>query len=364
MQAQNNSYRSLSNGIILLVFLTVILTGLHGLVSVIFLMVISRLDFGRDPDDKHGVTSGASRLGGLAIMFSLLSGIVLNTYISENLTFMIFKDEFYLLLFSFLVGLVGLIEDLRQNLSSMLRLFLIIFIVVLALAFMPFLIPLKLGLLPDVNEPIRMTFIYAFTSLMITGFVNAGNIADGANGLLSLSYLAFFYCLNAIDPSIPHLSIIISLIIFIIYNIGTGRIFLGDFGAYFLSALAAFSSLKLYQEYDVSVFFFAAILIYPCFELTRSLIFRFINKLSVMSPDNNHLHNKLNDYFLAIGLNPLQSNSMTGVFVAFISTSLPTYLFITGIGLDNNLWFGLFIFEFLLLFTIYLLLTKINLKKI
>ena len=97
MQAQNNSYRSLSNGIILLVFLTVILTWLHGLVSVIFLMVISRLDFGRDPDDKHGVTSGASRLGGLAIMFSLLSGIVLNTYISENLTFMIFKDEFYLL---------------------------------------------------------------------------------------------------------------------------------------------------------------------------------------------------------------------------------------------------------------------------
>ena len=364
MQPQNNSEQSLSNGIVILVFLTVILTGLHGLVSIIFLMAVSRLNFGRDPEDKHGVSSGASRLGGLAIMFSLLSGIALNSYISEDLSYVNLKDEFSIILFSFLVGLIGLVEDLKQNLSSILRLFSIIFIVLIALTIMSFLIPFKLGLFASMNEPLRIIFIYVFTILMIAGFINAGNIADGANGLLSLSYLAFFYCLNVIDPSIPHLSIIVSLVIFMIFNIGTGKIFLGDFGAYFLSALVAFSSLKIYQEHDISVFFFATILIYPCFELTRSLIFRFINKASVMSADNNHLHNKVNHYFLSTGLNPHQANSMTGVFLSFVSTSLPTYLFYTGVSLKDDLWVGLFIFEFLLLCSIYLLLTKINLMKI
>jgi hypothetical protein len=59
-----------------------------------------------------------------------------------------------------------------------------------------------------------------------------------------------------------------------------------------------------------------------------------------MSPDNNHLHNKLNNYFLNNGLNLLQSNSMTGIFLAFISSALPVYLFINGINYSDNLWFG------------------------
>ena len=90
---------------------------------------------------------------------------------------------------------------------------------------------------------------------MISGFINAGNIADGANGLLSLVYLVFFLVLYSINPSIFYSSMIISLAIFFAYNVTTGRIFLGDFGAYFLSAIVAYSSLKIYAEYDVSVFF-------------------------------------------------------------------------------------------------------------
>ena len=132
---------------------------------------------------------------------------------------------------------------------------------------------------------------------MVSGFVNAGNIADGANGLLSMVYTVFFLFLYSIDPSILYSSAIVSLMIFFIYNISTGNIFLGDFGAYFLSAFVAFSSLKIYSEYDISVFLIATILIYPCFEITRTLIVRFITKVSLMSPDNNHLHNYLHNYF-------------------------------------------------------------------
>ena len=360
-----NQNQSVSNRVVILIFLSVILTGLHGLISVIFLMIISRINIGRDPKDKHGVSSGASRLGGVAIIFSLLSGIMLNLYVTDNLNYESIIGQINpILLLSICVGLVGLIDDLRQNLSSLLRLVIILAITMIGLAMMPYLLPLELPIFMGIEGSIKVIFIYFFTTIMVSGFVNAGNIADGANGLLSLSYLAFFYCLNIIDPSVLNLSVIISLLIFIIYNIGTGRVFLGDFGAYFLSGFVAFSSLNAYQIFDISVFFFATILIYPCFEITRSLIFRFLAKASIMSPDNNHLHNKLNNYLLLNGYSSHQSNSMTGVFLAFISSVLPTFLFISGVSYLNDLWLGLFIFEFLVLSSIYLLLSKINLKKI
>ena len=80
-----NQNQSLSIGFVILIILSLILTGLHGLISIIFLMIISRLNIGRDPKDKHGVSSGASRLGGVAILFSLLSGMMLNMYVTDNL---------------------------------------------------------------------------------------------------------------------------------------------------------------------------------------------------------------------------------------------------------------------------------------
>ena len=360
-----SSDQSIDSGIALFILISVILTGIHGLISIFFLILISKLDIGRDPEDKHGVASGASRLGGLAIVFSLLSGMALNIYITDNLSYKIISGlNNPILLLSICIGLVGLIDDLRQNLSSSFRLIVTFSIIMLGLFIMPYLLPLELPIFVGMKESIRVIFIYLFALIMVSGFINAGNIADGANGLLSLSYLAFFICINIIDPSVLNLSIIISLLIFVIYNIGTGRVFLGDFGAYFLSALVAFTSLDVYQRYDISVFFFAVILIYPCFEITRSLLFRVLSDRSIMSPDNNHLHNKLNYYFLSNGFKPHQSNSMTGIFLAFISSALPTYLFISGVSYLNNLWFGLFIFEFLVLSSIYLLLSKINLKKI
>ena len=114
----------------MLILLSVILMGLHGLLSIIFLMIISRMKIGRDPEGKHGVTSGASRLGGLSILFSLFTGIVLNLHLGDNLSFKNFTEQFsYPLLFSILVGFIGLIEDLKQALTSLLRLFFIILII-------------------------------------------------------------------------------------------------------------------------------------------------------------------------------------------------------------------------------------------
>ena len=43
-----NQNQSVSIGVVILIILSLILTGLHGLISIIFLMIISRLNIGRD----------------------------------------------------------------------------------------------------------------------------------------------------------------------------------------------------------------------------------------------------------------------------------------------------------------------------
>ncbi len=362
---QETPNESVADKVALIIVIAIICTGIHGLVSILFLMGISRLDFGRDSKMKHGVSSGTSRLGGLAILFSLVTGLILNHYLNNTLSLAgisTYIDN--ILLFSLLIGLIGLIEDLTQNLSSLVRLSLILVIVAIGIVTMHEQLPYDLILFVHFEGVIKTTLVYLFTVIMVTGFVNAGNIADGANGLLSLIYLIFFLLLYSFDPSIFYLSMIVSLLVFFIYNVGTGRVFLGDFGAYFLSAIAALSSIKVYAEHDVSVFLLASILIYPCFEISRSLITRFFGKVSLMSPDNNHLHNYVNDYFLFLGFSPHKSNSLTGLTLASLTSFVPFYLFIIGVNPIDDVWLVLFVCEFLFLCLIYLFLIKINLKKI
>ena len=63
-----------------------------------------------------------------------------------------------------------------------------------------------------------------------------------------------------------------SLLIFLVFNVVTGKIFLGDFGAYGLSAMIAFGSLELYSVGTVSSWFLGSLLAYPCIEMVRVII--------------------------------------------------------------------------------------------
>jgi len=352
---------SVTKEVALILLVTVIFTGISGLISLFFLMVVSRLNIGRDPIQKHGVSSGASRLGGIAIIFSLMISILANLYLAELLSFSKLKIYFdKILLFSIIIGLVGLVEDLSQNLTSYMRLFLIIMITSISLILMPELIPYKLSIFNYPGIVNNIIIVYLFTIMMVSGFINAGNIADGANGLLPVIFLIFFICINFVDPTIFNLSITISLLVFSIYNIGTGRIFLGDFGAYLLSALVAFHSLRIYAKYNVSVFLFASILVYPCFEITRSLILRFFNQVAIMSPDNSHLHNYINKYFLSLGFNSHISNSMTGISVALFSAGPALLSCINNISVISNWWLYLFLGQLFFLSGIYLIFKKIH----
>lgn len=355
---KNNVERFYDIRVVLAFLVTVIFTGINGLVAFFLLALISELNIGKDPEIKHGLSSGTSRLGGVAIVLSIFSGYGFNQFYLDSFSVDVFNQINLLVVFSFVIALIGLFEDLNQNLSSMFRLLLMIIIVSGCIIMKPELLPSNLELMELIGLHDSLVFIYIFAVVMICGFINAGNIADGANGLLASIFFGFFVVLYDIDSSNLNFSILISLVSFIIFNVATGRIFLGDFGAYFLSALIAFKSLQIYSNKQISVFFLASILIYPCFEITRSIMVRAIKNLSLMTPDNNHLHNHLNAILLDSGFSKHISNSMTGVGIAFCTTIVPIYLYFDGISINSDIWRILFLFQIIALSFIYIIFKK------
>ncbi len=356
---KNNLERAYDIRVVLTFLITGIFTGINGLITFFLLVLISEFNIGKDPEIKHGLSSGTSRLGGIAIVLSIFSGYSFNQFYLDSFSVdVLFNQSNLLVIFSFVIALIGLFEDLNQNLSSMLRLFLMIFIISGCMILIPELLPSNLELMELIGLQDSSLLIYFFSIVMICGFINAGNIADGANGLLASVFFGFFVVLYDIDSSNLNFSILISLVSFIIFNVATGKIFLGDFGAYFLSSLVSFKSLQIYSNKEISVFFLASILIYPCFEITRSIMVRAIKRLSLMTPDNNHLHNHLNAIILNYGVSKHLANSLTGVGIAFCTIIAPIYLYFDGISINSGIWRILFLFQIIALSIIYIIIEK------
>lgn len=350
---------SYDTNVILVLLISILFTGANGLLAFVLFLLFSKINLGRDPDVKHGLSAGTSRLGGIAIVLSIIVGCCSHILFQDQFNLRDFLSELdKTIVLSFFIGVIGLIEDLRQNLSSIARLISMLFLVSVSLYLSPDLIPLDLEIFKYLNLNDSHIFIYLFTIIMVSGFINAGNIADGANGLLPSIFLGYFVVAYSLDNSIFNFSVTISLIAFIVFNVSTGRIFLGDFGAYSLSALVAFKSLEFYSNNSVSVFFLASILIYPCFEIARSIVLRYIKKSSLFNPDNNHLHNLVNQYVLTFEISKHSANSITGLSIATLSTLPPVCLYFFGISITSDLWMTIFGFQFFYLTLIYIIFEK------
>ena len=348
-----------AKGLALITLITIILTGINGLIAYLFLIFLSRLKYGRDPIIKHGLASGTSRLGGVAIILSVIVGVAFNYYfVGATTDISIFNAIDSIIILSILIGFIGLVEDLSQRLSSSIRLFTMILAVILSLLIVPELVPYNLEIFYINSFFSFILFIFIFTVIMVCGFINAGNIADGANGLLSSIFLAFFVFIYSLDSNPFNFSMVMCLLAFIIYNVSTGRIFLGDFGAYSLSALVALKSLQVYQNHEISVFLLASLLIYPCFELIRSLLVRFVSKASLMGPDNLHLHNYINNYLILFGFGKQLTNSITGLVLGIMTSGPSLLLYFTKYNNVDNIWVYLFLVQITVLSIIYTYFSK------
>ena len=235
------------------------------------------------------------RLGGISIILSFI--IMSTTYINEdqNLFFLYF-------LISLPVFIFGIIEDFTQSISPKIRLIGSILTAVMFVLVFEKLIT-KIGIWP-IDQLLKYNSISIFITLLsITYLTQAFNIIDGLNGLSLMTAIISLLSISIIfyefgDFEIGNFSLYLICILsgVLVFNFPSGRIFIGDSGAYIVGLFVAALSITLADK-NISPFVIAQILIFPAYELLRSTIRRMIkNKASVLKPDKMHLHSILHTF--------------------------------------------------------------------
>ena len=236
--------------------------------------------------------------------------------------YVFFNNFIFMSLILILLFLVGIFSDLNLIISPKKR-FLIQFFLVSAYVLLT-----KLHVLPT-----RIFFIdkylsdsilvYFFTIFCLMILINGSNFIDGLNGLFLGYFLIvnfIFYKNNLIQDIISDQGYILYLFIILVFVLilnFLNRLFLGDSGAYLLSFLMGFISIKIYNlNNNLSPYFIITLLWYPCFENLFSIIRKKIDKVNPLLPDNKHLHQYLYNYIvLKFKLSQKLSNGLSSLMI-------------------------------------------------
>ena len=287
---------------------------------------------GEDSANKHGISKvSATRLGGVAIVAYMLM------HLGYQLQLGVYTpnaEQIILILVCATFFLLGVFEDLRGKLSARLRAFVMVIVGLSSILFAP---DLTLKPVDIIWVDLILTSSYAsavaFSVLCIAFIPNAFNTADGANGLVggvSAIALAAFAMVATADL-VPFISAaFVGCLLFLVFNLISGRFFLGDGGAYFLGALCGLSMIVLSNSSDVSVWWLLSLVFYPVADLLWSMARRLRNGASPFAPDNQHFHNLLFAYMDSGERSSSAANTLTGVSIALLFSGLPALLTFTG----------------------------------
>ena len=329
----------------LLVFMVGGAAGLVAMLLCHYLMTFG----GEDSAQKHGISKvTASRVGGVAVVgymlihlgYQYFTGLYTPSF-AENSVFVT----------AVLFFALGLFEDLRGTLSSKLRFALMSVIAISTLLASPHLVLAPVGIwFVDAAVSTWVTALF-FTAVCVAFIPNAFNTADGANGLVSGVSLATLTGLSAVAPPdlLPFIaSGAVGCLIFMIFNVISGRFFLGDGGAYFLGAFCGLSVVLISNQTEVSVWWLLSMIFYPVADLLWSMGRRVLARKSPFEPDNQHFHNVLFAWLDTDKRTSVLANTTCGVGIAVVFAGLPLALFSSGlIAADSFTWFWVVVLQWL-----------------
>ena len=295
--------------------------------------------------------------GGLFIFFSILF------FFPENLN--------NLVLYSFLILLLGLLSDLNI-LSEPLPRFIIQLI--LLISFITFtdttINSINIAVVDDFLQNEIFAIFFSLFCFMV--LINGTNFLDGLNTLVSGYYFLIstmiYYLgenLNLIIYSEIFLFLSIVLLIFLIFNF-FGKSILGDSGSYTLSFLFGFLLINLFNNNRaISPYFVALILWYPAFENLFSISRRlFINKKKISSPDTFHLHQLIYLFFSKyIYKKSKFNNTKTGLIILFYNLVIFSFTIKFKLYYDTRILVSLILFNVAVYLSIYYKLNKLIFKK-
>ncbi len=230
------------------------------------------------------------RSGGLASIISFLIFIAFN-----NLLFSIIYIDYLILGMG--LFLIGFFEDIKIKFSPKVRLTLMTLLILVCVKF--FSIQINSIDLIFLNKLLSINFIFIFFVVLCFLFIiNGANLIDGFNGLLALqliiinSTLLFINADNGFqDLSIFITAQVIILLVFLLFNFPSAKIFMGDGGAYLFGAFTALNVIETNNlNPGISSFFFCILLFYLFFEVFFSFFRKIKENKSPIKPDDKHLH--------------------------------------------------------------------------
>ena len=308
----------------IMMLMATLLFGLPGLVMMLFLQWITSQSYAVESLNKHGISKvGASRLGGAAIFGSALALYLLGAFsgVIEPSPISTTSIVFWLSILSCMI--IGLVDDYSGNLlSPNTRLISISLIFGLCFTLMPILIPQKIGIVGIDFLLDKAIVAWIITLIFCVGFVNAVNMADGANGLIPGVMTIAFAIFYMEAGSFTFAIFMTTCGLFTIFNIISGRLFLGDAGAYGLGSMVALNGLFLHSTGVFSAAFLAVLFAYPCIDILVTVLRRRLAGRSILLPDNDHLHNRVHFHFQGWFLSKTLANSMTGILIVSCSSGI------------------------------------------
>jgi UDP-N-acetylmuramyl pentapeptide phosphotransferase/UDP-N-acetylglucosamine-1-phosphate transferase len=286
---------------------------------------VTRQRYATDEASKHGISQvNASRLGGVVII-----GLALSFLLSRFIGGYEFDDvgplgiHMWGWLAFVSTSLLGLIEDIDNDfLSPTLRLVMLTLFFGITFLIWPETIPNNIGYKLIDNMMSNPVVGWAIAVIFCVGFINAINMADGANGLVPGIVFIASVIFNMVIGALVWEILAIVTGVFLLFNVMSGRLFLGDAGAYGLGSILVLAGFYSVNTGRISVEFAAVMMCYPCVEVVMSMIRRRVAERSMFKPDNYHLHNYIHRHLKANLRSRVAANSFTGLIIALATTGV------------------------------------------
>ena len=307
------------------------------------------------PNDRSSHTDFVPTLGGISFYISLVVFFFFSNFYNINDT------SLSIILAITIMFLVGLTDDLKDLTPSVkfLGQFLALSVLIIQsdyriLSFHGFL---------GIYE-LNMFFSVSISMFLIIAFINAFNLIDGIDGMSSITGIVIsacfgflFYKLQLFFFMFISFAIISMLLAFLRYNFSSRKkIFMGDTGSLVIGLVLGLLTLKLLTLQSETFSALAIhrselplllliILIVPAFDLCRVSLIRLKKRVSIFSPDRNHIHHLLIDS----GLSHKKASILSGLTNLIVAIAM--YLSIQYLGLVYSfLFLVLFILACFVLF--------------
>lgn len=282
---------------------------------------VTKLNILEYPNHRTIHTAATPKLGGIAIYFSLLVGIIM-TMLSNILAPDLTKQLLSLITGSCLVFVLGVVDDLKG--TNCYQKLLIQAIAATVLFWGGFSIKALIG--PFGLQLSLGVFSFPMTVLWFATVSNAINLIDGLDGLaagvsLIASLIFFVSALWFGNVAIAALTLLLSiaLIGFLIFNYHPASIFMGDCGSLVIGFLLAAISITAPLDFKGNLYVVLTILVLavPISDTIMAIIRRVIKGKHPFKADKEHVHHQL----LASGISHVRAVNILYFISAFLGIS-------------------------------------------